>query len=292
MWGRVTRALLSRECANPYHAPTNSLTLTSSPTPSIHALFLPPPSLLFRAKPVKVTLATTSAVKTANAEFKNFEVKAVTSVRGFKITAIAKPATPSLSLNPVKLNTKPSSVEVNAEVGKDRVTVFFDNLQKLASDKKFAPRVKAEQKVVVAGETFVVDCELAMKGNVKPSDVITASVKGPKVGGKFTPKATYSNGPKGLVLNVAGDVTTDTNVELKAEHFPSKPGAPTQFTGIVTQKMPENMKCKLTLKDDLSGSVELHKGNAWIEAPIGAKGGSPALGDVVFKFKKTFDLDL
>ena len=199
MWGRVTRALLSRECANPYHAPTNSLTLTSSPTPSIHALFLPPPSLLFRAKPVKVTLATTSAVKTANAEFKNFEVKAVTSVRGFKITAIAKPATPSLSLNPVKLNTKPSSVEVNAEVGKDRVTVFFDNLQKLASDKKFAPRVKAEQKVVVAGETFVVDCELAMKGNVKPSDVITASVKGPKVGGKFTPKATYSNGPKGPV---------------------------------------------------------------------------------------------
>ena len=116
--------------------------------------------------------------------------------------------------------------------------------------------------MTVGGEAYAIDAELAMKGNIKTADVVTVSVKAPALAG-FAPKATYSTGPKGLSLVLAGDVAGgDTNVELKAEHFPKKAGAPTALTAAVTQKLPEKIKAKLTLKDDLSGSVELHKGAA------------------------------
>jgi hypothetical protein len=243
---------------------------------------------------MKVTLSTTSAVKQSGAEFKAFDVKASTTVEGFKITATAKPATPTLSFDPVKLNNKSPSVEVNAEVSKDGVTVFLDNLQRL-SDKKFAPRVKAETHVTVSGDVYSVDAELAMKGNIKTSDVLTVSVKAPKVQG-FVPKATYSTGPKGVSLSLTGDVG-DANVDLKAEHFPQKSGdalEKTSFTGTVTYTLDakQKMKAKLTVKDDLSGSVELHKGNAFLEAPLGKNGKPPKVSDVVFKFKKSFECDL
>jgi hypothetical protein len=60
---------------------THQLTHADLVTHPINPRAFSPTPLLFRAKPVKVTLATTSAVKTANAEFKNFEVKAVTWVQ-------------------------------------------------------------------------------------------------------------------------------------------------------------------------------------------------------------------
>ena len=241
---------------------------------------------------MKVTVATTSAARRSGAELKAFDVKASTVVEGFTVTCTVKPATPSVSFEPkVRLNTKPISATAEATVAKDGVTLFLDNLQDL-SKKKFAPRVKAERKVTVSGKAYAVDAELALKGNVKTSDVVTVSVKAPAVSG-FVPKATYSTGPKGASLVVAGDVAGgDTNVELKAEHFPKKAGAPTALTATVTQKLPEKMKAKLTLKDDLSGSVELHKGAAFLEAPLGKGGKPPGVGDVVFKYKKSFEVDL
>lgn len=241
---------------------------------------------------MKVTVATTSAARRSGAELKAFDVKASTVVEGFTVTCTVKPATPSVSFEPkVRLNTKPISATAEATVAKDGVTLFLDNLQDL-SKKKFAPRVKAERKVTVSGKAYAVDAELALKGNVKTADVVTVSVKAPAVAG-FVPKASYSTGPKGASVTMTGDVGGgDTNVELKAEHFPKKAGAPTALTATVTQKLPEKMKAKLTLKDDLSGSVELHKGAAFLEAPLGKGGKPPGVGDVVFKYKKTFEYDL
>lgn len=265
------------------------------PTLTCHTLCSPGPPFittflhLFH-RTMKVTLATTSAVTTKGAELKNFDLKASTTVEGFKVTCTAKPTTPSVSFDPVKLNTKPVSVDVNAEVSKNGVTVFFDNLQKLG-DKKVAPRVKVEQKVTVSNKSYTIDAEVALKGNVKTSDVVTVTCKAPPVSG-FTPKASYSTGPKGLSLTVSGDVNTDTNVVVKAEHFPAKSCKPTNVTTTLTQKLPEKMKVKLQLKQDLSGSVEVHKGNAFLEAPIGANGKPPGMRDVTFKFKKSFEYDL
>lgn len=241
---------------------------------------------------MKVTVATTSAARRSGAELKAFDVKAATVVEGFKVTCVVKPATPSVSFEPkVRLNTKPISATAEATVAKDGVTLFLDNLQDL-SKKKFAPRVKAERKVTVSGKAYAVDAELALKGNVKTADVVTVSVKAPAVAG-FVPKASYSTGPKGASVTMTGDVGGgDTNVELKAEHFPKKAGANVALTATVTQKLPEKMKAKLTLKDDLSGSVELHKGAAFLEAPLGKGGKPPGVGDVVFKYKKTFEYDL
>ena len=242
---------------------------------------------------MKVTVATTSAARRSGAELKAFDVKASTDIEGFKVTCVVKPATPSVSFDPkFRVNTKSPSATADATVAKDGVTLFLDNLQDAASKRKLAPRVKAERKVTVGGKAYAVDAEIALKGNVKTSDVVTVSVKAPAVSG-FAPKATYSTGPKGLSLVVAGDVAGgDTNVELKAEHFPKKAGAPTALTATVTQKLPEKMKAKLTLKDDLSGSVELHKGAAFLEAPLGKGGKPPGVGDVVFKYKKSFEVDL
>jgi hypothetical protein len=241
---------------------------------------------------MKVTVATTSAARRSGAELKAFDVKASTVVEGFTVTCTVKPATPSVSFEPnVRLNTKPISATAEATVAKDGVTLFLDNLQDL-SKKKFAPRVKAERKVTVSGKAYAVDAELALKGNVKTADVVTVSVKAPAVAG-FVPKASYSTGPKGASVTMTGDVGGgDTNVELKAEHFPKKAGANVALTATVTQKLPEKMKAKLTLKDDLSGSVELHKGAAFLEAPLGKGGKPPGVGDVVFKYKKTFEYDL
>ena len=241
---------------------------------------------------MKVTVATTSAARRSGAELKAFDVKASTVVEGFTVTCTVKPATPSVSFEPkVRLNTKPISATAEATVAKDGVTLFLDNLQDL-SKKKFAPRVKAERKVTVSGKAYAVDAELALKGNVKTADVVTVSVKAPAVAG-FVPKASYSTGPKGASVTMTGDVGGgDTNVELKAEHFPKKAGANVALTATVTQKLPEKMKAKLTLKDDLSGSVELHKGAACLEAPLGKGGKPPGVGDVVFKYKKTFEYDL
>jgi hypothetical protein len=241
---------------------------------------------------MKVTVATTSAARRSGAELKAFDVKASTVVEGFTVTCTVKPATPSVSFEPkVRLNTKPVSATAEATVAKDGVTLFLDNLQDL-SKKKFAPRVKAERKVTVSGKAYAVDAELALKGNVKTADVVTVSVKAPAVAG-FVPKASYSTGPKGASVTMTGDVGGgDTNVELKAEHFPKKAGANVALTATVTQKLPEKMKAKLTLKDDLSGSVELHKGAAFLEAPLGKGGKPPGVGDVVFKYKKTFEYDL
>ena len=242
---------------------------------------------------MKVTVATTSAARRSGAELKAFDVKASTDIEGFKVTCVVKPATPSVSFDPkFRVNTKSPSATADATVAKDGVTLFLDNLQDAASKRKLAPRVKAERKVTVGGKAYAVDAEIALKGNVKTSDVVTVSVKAPAVSG-FVPKATYSTGPKGASLVVAGDVAGgDTNVELKAEHFPKKAGAPTALTATVTQKLPEKMKAKLTLKDDLSGSVELHKGAAFLEAPLGKGGKPPGVGDVVFKYKKSFEVDL
>jgi hypothetical protein len=241
---------------------------------------------------MKVTVATTSAARRSGAELKAFDVKASTVVEGFTVTCTVKPATPSVSFEPkVRLNTKPISATAEATVAKDGVTLFLDTLQDL-SKKKFAPRVKAERKVTVSGKAYAVDAELALKGNVKTADVVTVSVKAPAVAG-FVPKASYSTGPKGASVTMTGDVGGgDTNVELKAEHFPKKAGANVALTATVTQKLPEKMKAKLTLKDDLSGSVELHKGAAFLEAPLGKGGKPPGVGDVVFKYKKTFEYDL
>jgi hypothetical protein len=241
---------------------------------------------------MKVTVATTSAARRSGAELKAFDVKASTVVEGFTVTCTVNPATPSVSFEPkVRLNTKPISATAEATVAKDGVTLFLDNLQDL-SKKKFAPRVKAERKVTVSGKAYAVDAELALKGNVKTADVVTVSVKAPAVAG-FVPKASYSTGPKGASVTMTGDVGGgDTNVELKAEHFPKKAGANVALTATVTQKLPEKMKAKLTLKDDLSGSVELHKGAAFLEAPLGKGGKPPGVGDVVFKYKKTFEYDL
>lgn len=241
---------------------------------------------------MKVTVATTSAARRSGAELKAFDVKASTVVEGFTVTCTVKPATPSVSFEPkVRLNTKPISATAEATIAKDGVTLFLDNLQDL-SKKKFAPRVKAERKVTVSGKAYAVDAELALKGNVKTADVVTVSVKAPAVAG-FVPKASYSTGPKGASVTMTGDVGGgDTNVELKAEHFPKKAGANVALTATVTQKLPEKMKAKLTLKDDLSGSVELHKGAAFLEAPLGKGGKPPGVGDVVFKYKKTFEYDL
>ena len=241
---------------------------------------------------MKVTVATTSAALRSGAELKAFDVKASTVVEGFTVTCTVKPATPSVSFEPkVRLNTKPISATAEATVAKDGVTLFLDNLQDL-SKKKFAPRVKAERKVTVSGKAYAVDAELALKGNVKTADVVTVSVKAPAVAG-FVPKASYSTGPKGASVTMTGDVGGgDTNVELKAEHFPKKAGANVALTATVTQKLPEKIKAKLTLKDDLSGSVELHKGAAFLEAPLGKGGKPPGVGDVVFKYKKTFEYDL
>jgi hypothetical protein len=241
---------------------------------------------------MKVTVATTSAARRSGAELKAFDVKASTVVEGFTVTCTVKPATPSVSFEPkVRLNTKPISATAEATVAKDGVTLFLDNLQDL-SKKKFAPRVKAERKVTVSGKAYAVDAELALKGNVKTADVVTVSVKAPAVAG-FVPKASYSTGPKGASVTMTGDVGGgDTNVELKAEHFPKKAGANVALTATVTQKLPEKIKAKLTLKDDLSGSVELHKGAAFLEAPLGKGGKPPGVGDVVFKYKKTFEYDL
>jgi hypothetical protein len=241
---------------------------------------------------MKVTVATTSAARRSGAKLKAFDVKASTVVEGFTVTCTVKPATPSVSFEPkVRLNTKPISATAEATVAKDGVTLFLDNLQDL-SKKKFAPRVKAERKVTVSGKAYAVDAELALKGNVKTADVVTVSVKAPAVAG-FVPKASYSTGPKGASVTMTGDVGGgDTNVELKAEHFPKKAGANVALTATVTQKLPEKMKAKLTLKDDLSGSVELHKGAAFLEAPLGKGGKPPGVGDVVFKYKKTFEYDL
>ena len=241
---------------------------------------------------MKVTVATTSAARRSGAELKAFDVKASTVVEGFTVTCTVKPATPSVSFDPAfRLNTKPPSATAEATVAKDGVTLFLDNLQDL-SKKKFAPRVKAERKVTVSGKAYAVDAELALKGNVKTADVVTVSVKAPAVAG-FVPKASYSTGPKGASVTMTGDVGGgDTNVELKAEHFPKKAGANVALTATVTQKLPEKMKAKLTLKDDLSGSVELHKGAAFLEAPLGKGGKPPGVGDVVFKYKKTFEYDL
>jgi hypothetical protein len=241
---------------------------------------------------MKVTVATTSAARRSGAELKAFDVKASTVVEGFTVTCTVKPATPSVSFEPkVRLNTKPVSATAEATVAKDGVTLFLDNLQDL-SKKKFAPRVKAERKVTVSGKAYAVDAELALKGNVKTADVVTVSVKAPAVAG-FVPKASYSTGPKGASVTMTGDVGGgDTNVELKAEHFPKKAGANVALTATVTQKLPEKIKAKLTLKDDLSGSVELHKGAAFLEAPLGKGGKPPGVGDVVFKYKKTFEYDL
>lgn len=241
---------------------------------------------------MKVTVATTSAARRSGAELKAFDVKASTVIEGFTVTCTVKPATPSVSFEPkVRLNTKPISATAEATVAKDGVTLFLDNLQDL-SKKKFAPRVKAERKVTVSGKAYAVDAELALKGNVKTADVVTVSVKAPAVAG-FVPKASYSTGPKGASVTMTGDVGGgDTNVELKAEHFPKKAGANVALTATVTQKLPEKMKAKLTLKDDLSGSVELHKGAAFLEAPLGKGGKPPGVGDVVFKYKKTFEYDL
>ena len=242
---------------------------------------------------MKVTVATTSSARRSGAELKAFDVKASTDIEGFKVTCVVKPATPSVSFDPkFRVNTKSPSATADATVAKDGVTLFLDNLQDAASKRKLAPRVKAERKVTVGGKAYAVDAEIALKGNVKTSDVVTVSVKAPAVSG-FAPKATYSTGPKGLSLVVAGDVAGgDTNVELKAEHFPKKAGAPTALTATVTQKLPEKMKAKLTLKDDLSGSVELHKGAAFLEAPLGKGGKPPGAGDIVFKYKKSFEYDL
>lgn len=241
---------------------------------------------------MKVTVATTSAARRSGAELKAFDVKASTVIEGFTVTCTVKPATPSVSFEPkVRLNTKPISATAEATIAKDGVTLFLDNLQDL-SKKKFAPRVKAERKVTVSGKAYAVDAELALKGNVKTADVVTVSVKAPAVAG-FVPKASYSTGPKGASVTMTGDVGGgDTNVELKAEHFPKKAGANVALTATVTQKLPEKMKAKLTLKDDLSGSVELHKGAAFLEAPLGKGGKPPGVGDVVFKYKKTFEYDL
>lgn len=242
---------------------------------------------------MKVTVATTSAARRSGAELKAFDVKASTVVEGFKVTCVVKPATPSVSFDPAfRLNTKPPSATADATVAKDGVTLFVDNLQDAVSKKKLAPRVKAERKVTVSGKAYAVDAELALKGNVKTADVVTVSVKAPAVAG-FVPKASYSTGPKGASVTMTGDVGGgDTNVELKAEHFPKKAGANVALTATVTQKLPEKMKAKLTLKDDLSGSVELHKGAAFLEAPLGKGGKPPGVGDVVFKYKKTFEYDL
>ena len=244
---------------------------------------------------MKVTVATTSAARRSGAELKAFDVKASTVVEGFKVTCVVKPATPSVSFDPAfRLNTKPPSATADATVAKDGVTLFLDNLQDAVSKKKTgAARVKVERKVTVGGEAYAVDAELAMKGNIKTADVVTVSVKAPALAG-FAPKATYSTGRKGLSLVLAGDVAGgDTNVELKAEHFPKKAGAPTALTAAVTQKLPEKIKAKLTLKDDLSGSVELHKGAASVEAPLGKGGKRPGVGGAhVFKYKKSFEYDL
>ena len=152
---------------------------------------------------MKVTVATTSAARRSGAELKAFDVKASTVVEGFKITCVVKPATPSVSFDPkFRVNTKPPSATADATVAKDGVTLFVDNLQDAVSKKKLAPRVKAERKVTVAGKAYAVDAEIALKGNVKTSDVVTVSVKAPAVSG-FVPKATYSTGPKGASLVVA-----------------------------------------------------------------------------------------
>jgi hypothetical protein len=249
---------------------------------------------------MKVTLNTRTDLKTSSAELRTFDVKATTTLDGFKITATAKPSVPKLQLDGTPKITHPrsySDVDFNAEVSKNDITVYFDNLQ-LVPDGAFAPRVKLAQRVVVGDASFAVDVEAAMKGNTatgkRPSakDVITVNVKGPKVAG-FTPKASYSNGSKGASVAAAGKIGS-VDVEVKAERA-GKDGDAVSVVGWVP--LPEGARAKLRLKtsanaaNDASGELEIHKGDFSLEVPIGAGLKPPAVGDVSLKCKRTFEFD-
>ena len=167
---------------------------------------------------MKVTLNTRTDLKTSSAELRVFDVKASTTLDGFKISAAAKPSVPKLQLDGAPKITHPRSyadVDFNAEIAKNDITVYFDNLQ-LVPDGTFAPRVKAARRVVVGDASFAADVEYAMKGNTAngktPSakDVVTINVKGPKVAG-FTPKASYSNGSKGASVAAVGRFAPPTS---------------------------------------------------------------------------------
>ena len=249
---------------------------------------------------MKVTLNTRTDLKTSSAELRVFDVKASTTLDGFKISAAAKPSVPKLQLDGTPKITHPRSyadVDFNAEIAKNDITVYFDNLQ-LVPDGTFAPRVKVARRVVVGDASFAADVEYAMKGNTAngktPSakDVVTINVKGPKVAG-FTPKASYSNGSKGASVAAVGKIGS-ADVEVKAERA-AKGGDAVTVVGTVP--LPEGAEAKLRLKtfanaaNDASGELEIRKGAFTLEMPIGAGLRLPAVGDVSLKCKRTFEFD-
>ena len=250
---------------------------------------------------MKVTVSARGDAKTSQLECKTFDVKCSTTTNGYKIAATAKlnkmMPTVDLSSGSRGISAKRADPEVSAEISKSDVTLYHDNLQ-LAKDGVFAPRFKMAQKV----SDYAVDAELAMKGNTaedrknKPSskDVVTVNVKGPKIAG-FTPKATYSNGSKGYVLDLAGKIGK-VDASLKAEYLPggawNDKSDNVVITGTAWYPLPEGARAKLKIKDDLSGEVELHKGGCWVEIPIKKGFKPPTSEDVSIKYKKAFDFDL